>query len=76
MGSVSRAAFDPIFYLHHCNVDRLWLRVRDAVVQALDSMTLEELAQPQPYHPAHPDPAPVVIRPQTERPTKESIAHP
>ena len=60
----------------YCNVDRLWLRVRDAVVQALDSMTLEELAQPQPDHPAHPDPAPVVIRPQTERPTKESIAHP
>lgn len=24
MGSVPRAAFDPIFYLHHCNVDRLW----------------------------------------------------
>ncbi|MCM2681084.1 tyrosinase family protein [Echinimonas agarilytica] len=24
MGSVPRAAFDPIFWLHHCNVDRLW----------------------------------------------------
>ncbi|MCB0027303.1 MAG: tyrosinase family protein [Anaerolineales bacterium] len=24
MGSVARAGFDPIFYLHHCNVDRLW----------------------------------------------------
>jgi hypothetical protein len=24
MGSVPRAGFDPIFYLHHCNVDRLW----------------------------------------------------
>jgi hypothetical protein len=24
MGSVSRAAQDPIFWLHHCNIDRLW----------------------------------------------------
>ncbi len=24
MGSVPRAGFDPIFYLHHSNVDRLW----------------------------------------------------
>ena len=24
MGSVPYAGFDPIFYLHHCNVDRLW----------------------------------------------------
>ncbi len=24
MGSVARAGFDPIFFLHHCNVDRLW----------------------------------------------------
>jgi hypothetical protein len=24
MGSVARAGFDPIFYLHHANVDRLW----------------------------------------------------
>jgi hypothetical protein len=24
MGSVPYAAFDPIFYLHHANVDRLW----------------------------------------------------
>jgi tyrosinase len=24
MGSVPWAAFDPIFYLHHCNIDRLW----------------------------------------------------
>jgi Rrf2 family protein len=39
--------------LGYCNVNRLWLRVRDAVVAALDSMTLEELAQPQPGHPAH-----------------------
>ncbi|GGX52844.1 tyrosinase family protein [Saccharospirillum salsuginis] len=24
MSSVSHAGFDPIFFLHHCNVDRLW----------------------------------------------------
>lgn len=24
MGSVATAAYDPIFYLHHANVDRLW----------------------------------------------------
>ena len=24
MGQLSRAAFDPFFYLHHCNIDRLW----------------------------------------------------
>jgi hypothetical protein len=24
MSSVAFAGFDPIFYLHHCNVDRLW----------------------------------------------------
>jgi hypothetical protein len=24
MGSVASAALDPIFYLHHCNIDRCW----------------------------------------------------
>ncbi len=24
MGSTDTAAFDPIFWLHHCNIDRLW----------------------------------------------------
>lgn len=24
MGSVSTAAQDPVFYLHHCNIDRIW----------------------------------------------------
>ena len=24
MSSVSHAGYDPIFYLHHCNVDRIW----------------------------------------------------
>ncbi|MBX3606992.1 MAG: tyrosinase family protein [Piscinibacter sp.] len=26
MGSVAFAGYDPLFYLHHCNVDRLWAR--------------------------------------------------
>ena len=24
MGSIPWAAYDPIFWLHHCNIDRLW----------------------------------------------------
>ena len=60
---------------HYCNVNRLWARVRDAVVQALDSMTLDELAQPIAGHPAHPTAMLVAVRPLPVRPTKESIAH-
>jgi hypothetical protein len=26
MSSVARASYDPLFYLHHCNVDRLWAK--------------------------------------------------
>lgn len=37
-----------------CNVNILWTRVRDAVIAALDSLTLAELAQPRPAHPFHP----------------------
>ena len=41
-----------------CNVNTLWTRVRDAVVVALDSMTLADLARPTLSHPFHPiDPA-------------------
>jgi Rrf2 family protein len=36
-----------------CNVSLLWTRVRDAVLAALDSMTLAELAGPRPRHPFH-----------------------
>lgn len=34
-----------------CQVQTLWVRVREAVVQALDSLTLLELAGPVPAHP-------------------------
>ena len=47
-----------------CNVERLWQRVRAAIVQALDSMTLRELAVPAPGHPAHPEPALVAVQPR------------
>jgi Rrf2 family transcriptional regulator, cysteine metabolism repressor len=36
-----------------CNVNLLWVRVRDAVVGALDSVTLADLAAPLPTHPHH-----------------------
>ena len=60
----------------YCNVERLWQRVRDAIVVALDSMTLEELAEPLPGHPVHPDPVPVAVQPLAPRQTKEPIAQP
>ena len=40
-----------------CTVNLLWVRVRDAIGEALDSMTLADLARPLPTgaaHPAHP----------------------
>ena len=72
----------------YCTVDLLWRRVRDAVVQALESTTLAELTQPGPGHPSHPttsgrDPQPdhhdavlVTVRPLSDRPVKESIVQP
>ncbi len=58
-----------------CNVEPLWQRVRDAIVEALDSMTLAELAQPVPGNPAHPEPALVAVQPLNHR-TKEPVAQP
>lgn len=37
-----------------CTVNSLWVRVRDAISSALDSMTLADLAQPRSLHPFHP----------------------
>jgi Rrf2 family cysteine metabolism transcriptional repressor len=59
-----------------CNVERLWQRVRDAIVDALRSMTLEELAEPTPGHPAHSEPVLVAVKPLAERSTKEPVAQP
>jgi Rrf2 family protein len=56
-----------------CNVNLLWVRVRDAVVTALDSMTLADLSRPRalhPYHslPLHPSTATETAQPQTREP--------
>jgi Rrf2 family protein len=59
-----------------CNVELLWQRVRDAIVVALDSMTLEELAAPLPGDAVHRDPAIVIVQPLPDRQTKEPIAQP
>ncbi len=37
-----------------CNVNHLWLTVRNAISSALDSITLADLATPRPAHPFHP----------------------
>lgn len=49
-----------------CNVNALWLKVRDAITGALDSVTLEELALPRSAHPFHP--AAIVDPRSTTRP--------
>ena len=36
-----------------CNVNLLWVKVRDAITEALDSVTLADLATPRPRHPFH-----------------------
>jgi len=36
-----------------CNVNMLWLKVRSAISDALDSVTLSDLAAPRPSHPFH-----------------------
>jgi Rrf2 family protein len=47
-----------------CNVNLLWVRVRAAVVTALDSVTLAELATPRASHPHHSTGLPVLNLPQ------------
>jgi Rrf2 family protein len=59
-----------------CNVNLLWARVRDAVVDALDSMTLAELATPNAHHPVHAGPVIQTIAPLPDRAAKESVARP
>jgi Rrf2 family protein len=52
----------------YCNVNILWVRVRSAVVQALDSMTLSELALPRAAHPFHALPVHHATLPIAQRP--------
>jgi Rrf2 family protein len=75
------ATDDPILAetcerVHYCNVEHLWQRVRLAILGALESVTLAELAEPTPGHPAHSRPILVAIQPRTERQTKEIVVHP
>lgn len=56
-----------------CNVQSMWVRVRDAVMGTLDAMTLADLAGPVPAHPYHASPIhpaslPVLDRPATTEP--------
>jgi Rrf2 family cysteine metabolism transcriptional repressor len=39
-----------------CNVNMLWVKVRDAIIDALDSVTLADLAAPRLRHPYHATP--------------------
>ena len=59
-----------------CTVEQLWQRVRAAVVSALDSMTLLDLAQPKVGHPVHSEPALVAVRPLSQQRSKEPVAQP
>ena len=56
-----------------CNVSVLWTRVRDAVLTALDSMTLAELAGPRPRHPFHALPVFAAMQPLSSHPPKEPM---
>lgn len=46
MGSVAFAGYDPIFYLHHCNVDRLWARWQASHPGALPASEASFLLDP------------------------------
>lgn len=46
MGSVAFAGYDPIFYLHHCNVDRLWARWQASHPGALPASEANFLLDP------------------------------
>ena len=50
-----------------CNVQSLWVKVREAVMGALDSMTLADLAGPSPAHPYHSLPIHPSALPVTDR---------
>jgi hypothetical protein len=48
MGSVPTAAYDPIFYLHHANIDRLWADWQTAHPGALPALEAGFELQPFP----------------------------
>lgn len=46
MGAVAFAGYDPIFYLHHCNVDRLWAVWQQSHSVALPAAEASSLLDP------------------------------
>jgi Rrf2 family protein len=50
-----------------CNVNHLWMTVRNAISTALDSLTLADLAVPRARHPYHPPTIPLT---QASHPTE------
>src|SRR4051794_27768966 len=56
-----------------CNVNLLWVRVRAAVVNALDSVTLADLATPRASHPHHSTDLPVLNLPAHANAATEGI---
>jgi Rrf2 family cysteine metabolism transcriptional repressor len=57
-----------------CNVNHLWMTVRNAITGALDSITLADLATPRARHPYHSPPVPVdaLTAPEQYVTTKDS----
>jgi Rrf2 family protein len=59
-----------------CTVNLLWLKVREAIAGALDSVTLADLTRPRLIpHPLHPD-ASLPAEPALERPAPTSATPP
>lgn len=55
-----------------CNVNHLWVTVRNAISTALDSITLAELAVPRARHPYHSPPVPIESLTMFSTATKDS----
>jgi Rrf2 family protein len=56
-----------------CNVNHLWMTVRNAISSALDSITLADLAVPRASHPYHAPPVPIeALTPAYPTTTKDS----
>ena len=52
----------------YCSVNHLWMTVQRAIIGALDSITLGDLATPRPSHPFHSVPIPITQLASTQEP--------
>jgi DNA-binding IscR family transcriptional regulator len=52
----------------YCNVNHLWMTVQRAISDALDSITLADLATPRPSHPFHSTAIPISQLTTTQEP--------